>query len=107
MDITPTADDKGLQRLKLEQQDQTVKPIRPVEDYPRIAGDAQQPLKPAPPHQERRHQPRRQEERRQAEETTPYDTRARQERRQQHRRSEDKLGTPQKLGSPPHIDEQV
>ena len=104
MDITPTADDKGLQRLKLEQRDKSVKALRPLDAYPRIPSSEQQQPSQPPPHGERRHQEeRRQEERRKESGTVTYDTRGQLDRRKkQRRRGRGSRGEP-----PPHIDELV
>jgi hypothetical protein len=106
MDITPTADDKGLQRLKLEQQNTAIKPLRQVEEYPRIPDDEHQLPNPPPPHQERRQEERRQSERRQQDDHRSYDTRNHQERRQQLRRAEDREAASD-THQVRHIDEQV
>ncbi|MFU8837192.1 MAG: hypothetical protein ACNA75_02730 [Thiohalomonadaceae bacterium] len=107
MDITPTADDKGLQRLKLEQQNTAIKPLRPVETYPRIPDDEHQLPNPPPPHQERRQKERRQGERRQQDDHRSYDTRSHQERRQRLRREADRAQAAQQAPGTRHIDEQV
>lgn len=90
MDITPTADDKGIQRLRLEQQDKTIKPSRQVEAYPRIPDSAHQQPSPLPPHAERRMEDeRRKEERRKGQNPQHFDTRSKEERRQRARRTGD------------------
>ena len=107
MDITPTADDKGLQRLHLEQQDKSIKPTRPIDAYPRIHESEHQEVKSPLPHRERRKQERRKEERRQEEQADyPYDTRSGEERRQRTRRAADRQ---EDTGQAPakHIDECV
>lgn len=107
MDITPTADDKGLQRMRLEQQDKSIKPTRQIDAYPRIHESAHQELQSPLPHSERRKQERRKEERRQEEQADyPYDTRSSEERRQRTRRADDRL---EDSGQAPakHIDECV
>ena len=108
MDITPTADDKGLQRLKLEQQDNSVKPTRPVEGYPRIPDSENKPPGPPLPHRERRKEERRSgEERRQHNEHTAYDTRGEPDRRHGLRRRKDRLQASGKQDPVQHIDEEV
>ncbi len=108
MDITPTADDKGLQRLKLERQDKSIKPTAPVEGYPRIPGSESQQPNPPPPHRERRRDERRDgEERRQHDDHRAYDTRGEHDRRHRLRREEDRLRASSPEGALRHIDEEV
>ncbi len=108
MDITPTADDKGLQRLKLERQDKSIKPAAPVEGYPRIPDSEDQQPNPPPPHGERRRGERRDgKERRQHDDHAAYDTRGKEDRRHQLRRTEDRQRASSDEGALRHIDEKV
>lgn len=103
MDITPPADDKGLQRLKLEQRNTAIKPVRQTEAFPQIPDERHQQAKTPLPEEDRRHGQRRKGERRQQDLHTPYDTRSGIERRQTLRRSEDR----EQLHAGLHIDEQA
>jgi hypothetical protein len=86
MDITPPASDKGVQRLKLENEDTTVKPTAQVAPYPRIESDEEHhhPRPPLTVAFERRQRQRRQQDR-----ASRYDTRTHEERRTHLRRETD------------------
>ena len=109
MDITPTADDKGLQRLRLDQQNKTIKPARAVDAYPRIPDSEHQPPSPPPPHDKRHKGERRQGgERRLSPGDPDFDTRSHEERRLHQRRHEDNRDDEAtKTTTQPHIDEIV
>lgn len=89
MDITPPASDKGTQRLKLENEDRTVKPTTAVAAYPRIESSEEEHTHQEPVSLERRKHQRRTSDRRQEHTQTPFDTRSGQDRRGKQRRKAD------------------
>jgi hypothetical protein len=89
MDITPPASDKGVQRLKLENEDKTVKQTGQIASYPRIESDEEHHEPKPPVTLERRNKRRRYRDRRRLEVKTRFDTRSHDERRTQLRRESD------------------
>lgn len=89
MDITPPANDKGTQRLKLDNKDRTVKPTSAVAAYPRIESSEEEHTHQEPVSVERRKHQRRADDRRHEHTHTPFDTRSGQERRREQRRKTD------------------
>lgn len=90
MDITPPADDKGLRRLKLDNEKGEVKQTSAVSPYPRIESSEERHEPHPPVTLERRTQQRRRKERRQFDMETAYDTRSDDERRKDKRRVADR-----------------
>lgn len=115
MDITPPADDKGVRRLKLENEKNEVKQTSSVSPYPRIESSKESHEHRPPMTVERRHNQRRITERRQADSDTAYDTRSHDERRKQKRRTADRIVSAKEetdtssgtTTTPGHIDEKV
>jgi len=91
MDITPPADDKGLRRLKLENEKSEVKQTSSVSPYPRIVSSKESHEHRPPMTVERRHSQRRVKERRQTDSDTAFDTRGHEERRKSKRRTADRV----------------
>lgn len=115
MDITPPGDDKGLQRLKLDNEKGEVKQTGAVAPYPRIESSEER-HEPRPPLlRERRKHQRRTHERRQYDMETEFDTRSGDERRKTRRRAADQTAaakSPEDASSGQdkpveHIDEEV
>lgn len=90
MDITPPGDDKGVRRLKLDNEKGEVKQSSAVAPYPRIesSDERREPRPPLLP--ERRKRQRRRQERRHYDMNTAYDTRSGEERRTEKRRKADR-----------------
>lgn len=89
MDITPPADDKGLRRLKLDNEKGEVKQTSSVAAYPRIESTEERHEVLPPMSLERRKAQRRVEERRQHDMHSAYDTRSGDDRRKNRRRVAD------------------
>jgi hypothetical protein len=93
MDITPPGDDKGVRRLKLDNEKGEIKQASAVAPYPRIESSEER-HEPRPPLiNERRKRQRRGDERRRQESGTRFDTRSHDERRKQQRRAADRTRT--------------
>ncbi len=110
MDITPPKSDKGIQRLREANRNDSVKQTDRISPYPAIESSETHHEAGAKPAIERRQHERRQVQRRRQEDETPFDTRSGIERRQSARRMEDRLNdahTEQENDAPPHIDEKV
>jgi hypothetical protein len=89
MDITPPGDDKGVRRLKLENEKGEVKETSAVAPYPRIESSEERHEPRLPLRLERRKHQRRGSERRRTDRRTGYDTRSHEERRKRLRRAAD------------------
>ena len=100
MDITPPASDKGTQRLKLENENKTVKPTTAVVAYPRIQSSEEEHERAQPETIERRKYRRRTEDRRHEHSPTLFDTRSGQERRSTRRREVERQAPPGEEESP-------
>ena len=90
MDITPPADDKGVSRLKLDNEKSEVKQTSAVSPYPRIESTEEHYELRPPTAVERRQNQRRINERREHHQDTAYDTRGHEDRRKHKRRLADR-----------------
>lgn len=100
MNITPPADDYGLQKLKQADSSREVKETNKLEPYPRIESteerhEPKQPMVVLPRGEERR----KGQDRRHAQEQTTLDTRDHHERRHQGRRQKDEERAPEEDAS--------